>query len=68
MREKLERVHWDREPAAWISTVGTVRKEGSSWTGYVYLNQRAGTAFTQTKTGFNTPLAAATWVEKHAES
>lgn len=47
--------------------MGTVRREGSLWTGYVYLNQRAGMGRTETKTGFDTPLAAAAWVENNAE-
>ena len=48
--------------------MGTVSKEGGSWTGHVYLNQRAGTGRTVTKTGFDTPMAAATWVENNAET
>jgi hypothetical protein len=47
---------------------GHCRKEGGVWTGYVYLNQRAGTGFTETKTGFDTALVAAAWVENNAES
>jgi hypothetical protein len=68
MQNKPERIHWDREPGTWSSAVGTVRKEDGNWTGYVYRNQRAGTAFTLTKTGFNTALAAAAWVENNAEN
>jgi ribosomal protein L13E len=68
MPEKPERIHWDRAPNAWISPVGTVRKEGGVWTGHVYRNQRAGTGFTETKTGFDTAMAAAAWVENNAES
>jgi hypothetical protein len=48
--------------------VGTVSKEGNYWTGHVYLNQRAGAGFTETKTGFETALAAAAWVENNAEN
>jgi hypothetical protein len=48
--------------------VGTVSKEGSVWTGHVYLNQRAGMGRTETKTGFETAMAAAAWVENNAES
>jgi hypothetical protein len=68
MPEKPERIHWDRGATAWSSPVGTVSKEGSSWTGHVYLNQRAGTGRTETKTGFDTAMAAAAWVENNAES
>jgi len=68
MAEKPERIHWDRKPTTWISAVGTVLKEGNLWTGYVYRNQRVGAAFTVTKTGFDTALAAAAWVENNAEN
>jgi hypothetical protein len=68
MPEKPERIHWDRGANAWISPVGTVNKEGNYWTGHVYLNQRAGAGFTETKTGFETALAAAAWVENNAEN
>jgi uncharacterized membrane protein len=67
MPEKPERIHWDRGANAWISPVGTVNREGTCWTGYVYLNQRAGMGRTETKTGFDTALAAAAWVENNAE-
>jgi len=56
------------QTTTWISAVGTVLKEGNLWTGYVYRNQRVGAAFTVTKTGFDTALAAAAWVENNAEN
>jgi hypothetical protein len=68
MPEKQDRIHWDRSADSWISPVGTVRKDGSYWTGHVYRNQRAGTGFTVTKTGFSTAMAAAAWVENNSES
>jgi hypothetical protein len=67
MQEKAERIHWDRKSTGWSSPVGTVLKEGDYWTGHVYRNQRAGAGYTITKTGFETAIAAAAWVENNAE-
>jgi hypothetical protein len=67
MPEKPERIHWDRQPGTWISPVGTVLKEEKGWTGHVYRNQRAGASFTLSKTGFDSAMAAAAWVENNAE-
>jgi hypothetical protein len=68
MPEKLDRIEWDRAAGTWISPVGTVLKEGDQWTAFVYRNQRAGASYTVTKTGFETAIAAAAWVENNAES
>ena len=68
MAEKPERIHWERKPNTWISPVGTVLKEGNVWTGHVYRNQRVGAAYTLSKTGFESAMSAAAWVENNAEN
>jgi hypothetical protein len=69
MREKPERVHWERVSKNWWSSaVGCVREERGIWTAFVYKNTRTGEAYTETQTGFDTALGAMRWVENKCES
>jgi hypothetical protein len=69
MPEKSEPVHWERiSKSWWNSAVGCAREERGIWTAFVYKNTRTGEAYTESKTGFATAMAAKSWVENRCES
>lgn len=69
MPDQPEKVHWEQlSKNWWSSSIGSVRRERGVWTAFVYKNTRAGEAYTESKTGFDTAIGAMRWVENKGET